>query len=153
MITRAWIGPELEGYSKGVPTLFIEGISLHASEIISIYNKCENVKRIYLGAGGYGLRQLENYKQLLEFAKSNEIKVVMELFDTQIDELPIDLLNCVELTYTITSDRTSLIDYLKTDDGKIVYVYDLQNKEETDLSTLKDGLYDKDTLIYEDENL
>ena len=60
MITRAWIGPELEGFQLGVTTLFIEGLQIDGNESIELLKKHPDIRRVYLGAGGKGITSIND---------------------------------------------------------------------------------------------
>lgn len=150
MITRAWTGPELEGYDLNEFTLFIEGLYLTASEVINIIQQVTqpSCNRIYLGAGGKGILDIDGVEVLLNYCQKNNIKVVCEVLLDQLDKCNINILKNCDVTLTACGQASNYINYFKTDNGSDVYVHRLINGVHTNLSTLTDGLYDKDTLIY-----
>ena len=148
MITRVWVGPELEGFDQGINTLFIEGEYLNSTDVID-YLQQTNCKRLYLGAGGKGIIELLNIPRLRKYCEENEIEVVAEI--------PIDLFNICDINIfkychiilTAKGEKSKYINQFKTDDRKQVDVFNLKVSAKTDLSTLNNGLFDLDTLIYE----
>lgn len=151
MITRVWVGKELEGFEKGVSTLFVEGLDIDGDDILPFLNlpRCKNVKRIYLGAGGKGLTRLTNIDILKNL---HDIKVVIELYNNQIDALPLEVLASFEIIYTLNTVNSRYINYLKLNDSKQVKVINPIDVQLTDLTTLQNGMFiNEDVLIYSKE--
>lgn len=142
-MSRAWIGPEREGYAKGVQTIFYEDDIIDCHEVVDLLAKYPSCKRVYLGAGRVRPKQIFNVRQLELYSESTGTEVVIEF----------DIGNPVELL--IPSSWTTIAvcqvkpTYIKTDDYKTVNVYKLDNPEVTDLVDLSEGLFSCDKLIKE----
>lgn len=141
--TRAWIGPEREGYAKGIETIFYENDIIDCSEVVDILVKYPSCKRVYLGAGRVRPKQIFNTSELDLYSRATGTEVVIEF----------DIGNPIEPF--IPSSWTTIAvcqvkpTYIKTDDYKTVNVYKLDNPEVTDLVDLSDGLFSCDKLIKE----
>lgn len=153
MITRVWKGPELEGFSKGIITLFVEGVIVDGLEVCKYLNENTDCKRVYLGAGGKGLTCISNTSDLITYCQRYNISIIVELIMGQLYLCNSDLLENSHVILTCNGYESNLINEFKTDDNKIVNVYDLENGniESTDLSTLHNGLYEVDELLYKAE--
>ena len=148
MITRVWKGPELEGFGKGVLTLFIEGTFIDGKEVCRFIAENLDCLRVYLGAGGRGITNITNLSHLVSYCKDNNINLVTEIMAYQLNAEITELLKNSHVILTVSGDNCSFIDQFKTDDYKLVKVHDLSNFANTDLSTLSDGLFNVDTLLY-----
>ena len=141
--TRAWIGPEREGYAKGIETIFYENDVIDCSEVVDLLSKYPSCKRVYLGAGRVRPKQIFNVRQLELYSESTGTEVIIEF----------DIGNPIEPF--IPSSWTTIAvcqikpTYIKTDDYKTVNVYKLDNPEVTDLVDLSEGLFSCDKLIKE----
>lgn len=155
MITRAWIGKELEGFEKGEPTLFIEGLNIDGHEVIKLIESITESppSRVYLGAGGKGLETITNYISFLLFTQKYNLNIMVELYENQYELLPKDFLssNVINVTYSVKSDNVKFIKYFKLDTGKDVTVINIANSNlsTNSLEGLTDGLYTEDKLIYD----
>lgn len=148
MIERVWEGPELEGFKKGEKTLFVEGLYINASEVISFLQKT-TCKRLYLGAGGKGIIEVKDIVNLYDYCLLNDIELVAEIPIQLVQTCDIEIFKKCYIILTISGEKSNYVNEFKTDDHKEVVVYKLVEKETTDLSTLNNGLYKEDTLIYE----
>lgn len=142
--TRAWIGPEREGYAKGITTIFYENPVIDGFEVVELLSKYPECKRVYLGAGRVRPQQLLNVDVLEQYSQATKTEVVIE-FNIHDDWL----LDFVPSTWTTIGVCRIKPTYLKTDDYKTVNVYKLDKSELTDLQDLSDGLFSCDKLIKE----
>ena len=139
--TRIWIGPEREGFDQGVMTLFYEDKTPDCMDIIQYLESHPEIKRVYLGAGRKYPTCITNANVLSDYAWINKVSVVIEVL------LPISI--SIPPGWTIIGVCTERPTFLKTDDGKTVNVYKLENPATTDLKDLSDGLFSCDTIIKE----
>ena len=149
MISRAWIGPELEGYDIGVKTLFIEGLNIDGNHAIDLVKEhLKEIRRVYLGAGGKGIVSISNALDFFVFCKSNKIKVVAEILLDNYNQCDEVILKNVTTILTASGNKSNYINYFKVDNSRRVYVYKLLDGISNSLDTLKEGLYEQDKLIY-----
>lgn len=139
--TRIWMGPEREGFAKGVMTLFYEDETPDGIEVVSYLKQYPQVKRVYLGAGRKYPQTVTNMGILTEYATTQGMEVVVEVTVTTQIQFP--------RSWTVIGvcGPTLNFTYLKTDDFKKVNVYKVCEPSNTDLADLSDGLFSCDTLI------
>lgn len=142
-MTRAWIGPEREGYAKGIETIFYEDDIVNCHEVVELLIKYHQCKRVYLGAGRVRPKQIFNIRELEAYRQATGTEVVIEL------DIRSDLLVYIPSSWTIIAVCQVKPTYIKTDDYKTVNIYKLDNPEVTDLCDLSDGLFSCDKLIKE----
>ena len=140
---RAWIGPEREGYAKGIETIFYEDDIIDCHEVVDLLAKYPQCKRVYLGAGRVRPKQIFNTNELDLYSQATKTEVVIEF------DIYSSLVQFIPSSWTTIAVCQVKPTYIKTDDYKTVNVYKLDNPEVTDLADLSEGLFSCDKLIKE----
>lgn len=156
MLTKIWIGPELEGFDKGIPTMFIASDVKNRTSFILELLETWKIQRIYLGAGRTDFQGFDNNQLFLDECKNKNISVVIEVDLSSINENISYMINNedVKVIYTVRN-RTNKFPvkkentYLKYDDFTDVYVFDIKNSSQTSLNDLKGMTFEQDTVIYQ----
>lgn len=154
---KIWHGPELEGFSLGVDTLFLAAdVIVDTQFIIDLLNKY-GLTRIYLGAGRTDFNGLLDFDKFINYCKDNSIEVVAEVNIYSCNQHIQKLINeeyvCIIYTVRILDNlncihRTNAL--FKYDDyNKSVLVINPDHTYITDLDSLNGMLYDCDEIIYE----
>lgn len=153
---KIWIGPEMEGKNKGELTMFVSAETISQQDevvIMDLLKEHPDCKRLYLGAGRVSLLYIDS-KDLQEFCKSSNIKIILEI-SYQFLARTIRYLN-IESDQLIVrfhkNDMNTLknCDMIKLDDGKEVRTVEIEDMVVTNLSTLKQDTFDVDVVLYED---
>ena len=152
MITRAWIGPELEGYCKGAITLFIEASIFTWTEIYSIISK-HKFTRLYLGAGGKNIIGIYNFMNLKQYCDIYNIQIVLETTVDNLANLTDEIKENVELILTFRDKNISVenVDFIKLENNQGLHIYPTNNNYYTSISTLNKGMYSEVRLVYSGE--
>lgn len=155
-MVKIWHGPELEGFSLGVDTLFLAAdVVVDEQLVIDLLDKYR-LTRIYLGAGRTDFNGLLNFNKFINYCKDNDIEVVAEVnlysCNCYIQELIDEEYVCIIYTVRIINDKycfdrpNALFKY---DDYNNVLVIRPEHTYITNLDNLDGMLYDCDETLYE----
>lgn len=139
--SRVWMGPEREGFAKGVMTLFYEDRTPDGFEVIEYLTRYRAIKRVYLGSGRQYPVSITNTDVLTAYAQLYKIEIVVEV------DIKTDITFPESWTVIGVCGPQLRFTHLKTDDLKKVKVYKITEPSATDLHDLSDGLFSCDTLI------
>ena len=156
-MVKMWIGPEMEGKSIGIDTLFIQTNKLlNINTVTEIINKY-NIKRVYLGGGRLDFVGFEDSKdqQFIDFCKLNSIELLIETSLTNLLTLT-TYLEYATIIITVRDNNFKIADFknvfFKLDDYDNCILYDLLTAKSyiTNLDSVKDNKYDCDKIILEE---
>lgn len=151
---RVWKGPELEGFDKGITTLFVASDKLINETTIINQLEINDIHRIYLGAGRTPFPGFNNMKTFMDYCISYSIKVVIEVnaamllsqAETDIIKesvvIPVYVFRATECNNLIKDN--SLFKY---DDYNRVIVFKYSQSSYTDLATLDGMMFEADTIL------
>ena len=151
---KVWKGPELEGFDKGIVTLFVASDIVIDETIIINQLSLNNIRRIYLGAGRTPFSGFTDTKTFIDYCNNNSIKVVIEVNGAEsLSSAEKDIIkeNIVVPVYTfrvLGSDNIVKDNSLfKYDDYKQVIVFDNSSSSYTGLDTLNGMMFEADTIL------
>ena len=109
-----WVGQEIEGRLKGLPTLFIKGDQTIRS-ISNALRQCNNrniiISQLYFGAGNQS--NINNF-DIIQYFLSIGYFITIEILLDQLSNVPDNIIERCHIMVTIKSD---LIDGLKLTDS------------------------------------
>ena len=153
---KVWKGPEMEGASLGITTLFICSNTQLQYKDIQEFLVRDDISKVYLGAGRQdflGFVSTEDFVLFKNYCINNSIAVTIETTPNSLPLL-INFLDFAEIIITIRNTDipvTSNI-LLKLDDYKTARLFDNRSYYDTDLSDVSSNRYACDTLLYVKED-
>lgn len=133
-----WIGLEVEGRFKGIPTLFIRG-DQSIQQIILNLDDYNFIRHLYFGAGHQS--KISNFETIRYFLKDNYVITIEVLLD-ELNKIPNWILKnkLVHIIVTIKNNYFSKLkdtDSIKLDCNKNIYVISKCNMFKTSLEEYK----------------
>jgi hypothetical protein len=151
---RVWKGPELEGFDKGIITLFVASDNIINESIIINQLELNNIQRVYLGAGRTPFPGFNNTRTFIDYCSNNSIKVIIEvdgiksLLQAETDIIKEDIVVPI-YTFRVQGSNNIVKDnsLFKYDDYNQVIVFKNSQSSYTDLDTLNGMVFEADTIL------
>jgi hypothetical protein len=146
---KIWKGPELEGFDKGVITLFVASDSI-IDESIVIKELCShNIQRVYLGAGRTQFIGFNNINNFINYCISNKISIVIEVdLLNELSEAENEIITFNNVITIFTVRKKLKPNYMfKFDNYNDVFVIKNTSVSSTNLNDLNGMLFDKDIIL------
>lgn len=153
---KIWKGPELEGFDKGVITLFVASDSI-IDENIVIKELCShNIQRVYLGAGRTQFIGFNDLDYFINKCSCNNISIAIEIdILKSISNAEKEIISLtstsVKITPIFTIRKKLDLNYLfKFDNYEDVFVIKDTSIAITNLNNLNGMLFNKDVMLVDD---
>jgi len=151
---RVWKGPELEGFDKGISTLFVASDNIIDEAVIISQLQLNDVHRIYLGAGRTPFPGFNNTETFIDYCTNNSIKVIIEvdgiksLSQAEIHIVKEDIVVPI-YTFRVQGANNIVKDnsLFKYDDYNQVIVFKNNHSSYTNLDTLDGMMFEADTIL------
>lgn len=151
---KVWKGPELEGFDKGIVTLFVASNTVIDETIIIQQLINYDIHRIYLGAGRTAFPGFNSIKTFINYCIDNNVTVLIEvdlLKPLLISETNIIEEHIVTPIYTIRANSTDVTlkknSLFKYDDYSNVIVFKHNQSAHTNLDNLHGMVFEADTVL------
>lgn len=150
---KVWIGPELEGYDKGVLTMFVKAEKPNPEYLTDYFYDNPECKRLYLGAGRTDTKEFPI--ALFDFCDDNNITVVIETTPSGLKYIPEEIRESYQIILRFDAPEAANmlcgVDLLKVDTMDMVYICEVNNTIQTDLETLYGDSFEVDRIIFDGE--
>ena len=156
-VPKVWVGKELEGYYKGLITLFIGSKSIIYGEIESYVHDFK-VDQIYFGAGCCTEINADTVRAVLN--NITNVRITIEVDINLLHTIPVDIRRHKTINFIVTNTHKNyeLLDSMKkrniqlkiqtlTEDSKFLSIGSLYHFSEVDMDKHKGETYKGDRVL------